>query len=103
MDIRKKFLKLTKRIYPYGFEDQLASHLPTGYFKDRHGNYYYKIGESKTAFTCHLDTASKTQVDIVHKFDKNIISTDAKSSKLLLDDLYKNINIKKKNKKKIVV
>jgi len=79
MDIRRKFLKLTKRTYPYGFEDQLASHLPQGYFKDKHGNYYYKIGNSKTAFTCHLDTACKTQVIVNHKIDKNIISTDGKS------------------------
>lgn len=79
MDIRKKFLKLTKLTYPYGFEKQLLSHLPKGYFTDRHGNYYYKIGESKTAFTCHLDTACKTQVVVNHKIDKNIISTDGKS------------------------
>ncbi len=79
MDIRRKFLKLTKRTYPYGFEDQLSSHLPQGYFKDRHGNYFYKIGTSKTAFTCHLDTACKTQVIVNHKIDKNIISTDGKS------------------------
>jgi hypothetical protein len=79
MDIRRKFLKLTKRTYPYGFEDQLASHLPQGYFKDKHGNYYYKIGNSTTAFTCHLDTACKTQVVVNHKIDKNIISTDGKS------------------------
>jgi len=79
MDIRRKFLKLTKKTYPYGTEDQLASHLPQGYFKDSHGNYYYKIGKSKTAFTCHLDTACKAQVDVIHKFEKNIISTDGKS------------------------
>ena len=79
MDIKRKFLKLTKRTYPYGTEGQLASHLPQGYFKDTHGNYYYKIGNSRTAFTCHLDTACKTQVTVNHKFDKNIISTDGKS------------------------
>jgi hypothetical protein len=79
MDIRKKFIKLTKKTYPYGTESQLASHLPQGYFKDSHGNYYYKIGKSKTAFTCHLDTACKEQVDVIHKFEKNIISTDGKS------------------------
>lgn len=79
MDIRKKFLKLTKLTYPYGFEKQLLSHLPKGYFTDRHGNYYYKIGNSKTAFTCHLDTACKTQVVVNHKIEKNIISTDGKS------------------------
>lgn len=79
MDIRKKFIKLTKRTYPYGTESQLVSHLPKGHFKDVHGNYYYEIGQSKTAFTCHLDTACKEQVVVNHKFEKNIISTDGKS------------------------
>jgi len=79
MDIRRKFLKLTKKTYPYGTENQLVSHLPQGYFKDIHGNYYYKIGSTKTAFTCHLDTACKTQVLVNHKIYKNIISTDGKS------------------------
>ena len=79
MDIRKKFLKLTKQTYPYGFEDQLVHHIPPGYFRDKHGNYYYKIGDSKTAFTCHLDTVCKEQVAVNHRIDKNIISTDGKS------------------------
>jgi hypothetical protein len=79
MNIKKTFLKLTRKTYPYGFEDQLKNYLPSGYFNDKHGNYYYQIGDSKTAFTCHLDTACKTQVDVVHKFEKNIISTDGKS------------------------
>lgn len=79
MDIKRKFLKLTKKTYPYGTENQLVSHLPHGYFKDVYGNYYFKIGKSKTAFTCHLDTASKSQVVINHRIDKNIISTDGKS------------------------
>lgn len=79
MDIRRKFLKLTKRTYPYGTEAQLVSHLPSGHYKDVHGNYYYKIGNSKTAFTCHLDTACKSQVFVNHKIEKNIISTDGKS------------------------
>jgi hypothetical protein len=79
MNIKKTFLKLTRKTYPYGFEDQLKNYLPSGYFNDKHGNYYYQIGDSKTAFTCHLDTACKTQVDVVHKFEKNIISTDGRS------------------------
>lgn len=79
MNIKKTFLKLTRKTYPYGFEDQLINYLPSGYFKDAHGNYFYKIGNSKTAFTCHLDTACKTQVNVIHKFEKNIISTDGKS------------------------
>jgi hypothetical protein len=79
MNIKKTFLKLTRKTYPYGFEDQLKNYLPSGYFNDKHGNYYYQIGNSKTAFTCHLDTACKTQVNVVHKFEKNIISTDGRS------------------------
>jgi len=79
MDIRKKFLKLTKKTYPYGTETQLVSFLPKGYFKDKHGNYFYKIGSSRTAFTCHLDTADKTQSVVNHKIEKNIISTDGKT------------------------
>lgn len=79
MNIKKTFLKLTRKTYPYGFEDQLKNYLPSGYFNDKHGNYYYQIGDSKTAFTCHLDTACKTQVDVVHRFEKNIISTDGRS------------------------
>jgi len=79
MNIKRTFLKLTRKTYPYGFEDQLKNYLPSGYFNDSHGNYYYKIGTSKTAFTCHLDTACKTQVNVIHKFEKNIISTDGKS------------------------
>jgi hypothetical protein len=79
MDIKRKFLKLTKRTYPYGTEQQLVSHLPSGYFKDDHGNYYYEIGKANTAFTCHLDTACKDQVIVNHKIEKNIISTDGKS------------------------
>lgn len=79
MNIKKTFLKLTRKTYPYGFEDQLKNYLPIGYFNDKHGNYYYQIGDSKTAFTCHLDTACKTQVEVVHKFEKNIISTDGRS------------------------
>jgi hypothetical protein len=79
MNIKKTFLNLTRKTYPYGFEDQLKKYLPSGHFNDAHGNYFYKIGNSKTAFACHLDTACKTQVNVVHKFEKNIISTDGRS------------------------
>ena len=79
MNIKETFLKLTSKTYPYGFEDELVSFLPKGYFRDEHGNYYYEIGESKTAFTCHLDTACKDQVDVVHIIEGDIIKTDGKS------------------------
>lgn len=79
MNIKKTFLKLTKKTYPYGFEDELQCYLPKGYVKDIHGNYYYKIGESRTAFTCHLDTACKSQVNVSHRIENNKISTDGTS------------------------
>lgn len=79
MNIRNTFLALTKKTYPHGFEDKLVGFLPRGHYKDTHGNYFYKIGESKTAFTCHLDTACKEQVNVIHKFEGNIIRTDGKS------------------------
>jgi len=79
MNIKDTFLALTSKTYPYGFEDELISFLPKGYFTDIHGNFYYKIGESRTAFASHLDTACKDQVDVVHKFDGKLIKTDGKS------------------------
>lgn len=79
MDVKKTFLELTTKTYPYGYEDMLECHLPVGTKKDRHGNYYYRIGNSDTIFTCHLDTASKTHVGVRHVFDLNYIRTDGTS------------------------
>lgn len=76
MNIKETFLKLTSKTYPHGFEDELVSILPKDHSSDEHGNYYVKIGESRTAFTCHLDTACSTQVDVKHVFEGNIIKTD---------------------------
>ncbi len=79
MDIKKLFLNLTSKTYPYGFEEELEKFLPRGFTKDIHGNYFYKIGDTKTAFTSHLDTACKEQVNVKHVIDGNIIKTDGKS------------------------
>ena len=80
MRITKKFLALTKFTYPHGKEHQLLHHLPEGYQEDGLGNYYIQIGETpSTMFTCHLDTADKTQTKVNHVFDGNIIHTDGKS------------------------
>lgn len=79
MNIINTFLQLTKKTYPYGTEEQLERFLPEGFTKDKHGNYFYEIGKSETAFTCHLDTACKDQVSVTHVFEKNIIKTDGKS------------------------
>ena len=79
MNIKQTFLKLTSKTYPYGFETELESFLPKGYTKDVHGNYFYKIGDTKTAFTSHLDTACKEQVNVKHIFEGNYIKTDGTS------------------------
>lgn len=45
------FLKLTSKTYPYGFEDDLVTEMtqcglfPKDLQKDKHGNYFYKIGK----------------------------------------------------------
>jgi hypothetical protein len=80
MRITKKFLSLTKFTYPHGKEHQLLHQLPNGYQEDGLGNYYIQIGETpSTMFTCHLDTADKTQTRVKHVFDGNIIRTDGTS------------------------
>ncbi len=79
MNIKQTFLNLTSKTYPFGFEHELESLLPKGFFQDTNGNYFYKIGDTKTAFTSHLDTACKEQVKVKHVFEGNIIKTDGKS------------------------
>lgn len=79
MNIKETFLALTSRTYPYGYEEELVSFLPKGYQIDDDGNYFYRIGESKTIFASHLDTACKEQVGVIHKFDGKMIRTNGKS------------------------
>ena len=80
MRVKRKFLKLTKRTYPYGTEDLLIDHLPIGYSKDGLGNYYLLIGDNpSTMFTCHLDTASKPVENITHVFNGDFIETNKKT------------------------
>ncbi len=89
--IKSTFLRLTSKTYPYGHEDELVeSMIKTGLFpkniqKDASGNYFYKIGNSRTIFASHLDTACKDQVNVTHVFDGSIIKTD-KTSILGADD-----------------
>ena len=83
-NILETFLRLTNRTYPYGTEDSLVENMiKQGVFpdleKDSHGNYYYKIGESRTIFASHLDTACKDSTPVTHVFDGNMIKTDGKT------------------------
>ena len=83
--IFETFLRLTNKTYPYGYEEGLVEDLlrsglfPSGIEKDPHGNYFYKIGNSRTIFASHLDTACKEQVGVTHVFEDNMIKTDGKS------------------------
>ena len=76
MDFKEVFLKLTEYTIPHGEEDSLAYLLPDGIKKDKWGNYFIKVGESKTLFTCHLDTYCEEKEKINHVIDGNIIKTD---------------------------
>lgn len=78
MNIKEKFLELTKRTYPHGTEHELIPLLSPELQKDEFGNLFIKIGESDTMFTCHLDTVS-TLMDVTHVIDGNTIKTDGKS------------------------
>jgi len=78
------FLRLTSKTVPYGHEDQLVESMrelfPKGMQKDEWGNYFYKVGESRSIFAAHLDTVSKEYVTVTHVFDGNLIKTDGKTT-----------------------
>lgn len=76
MNIRETFLKLTQWTYPHGTEDKLRPYLPKGIQEDDFGNYFIKIGESDTMFTCHLDTCSSHYQKVNHVIGSKIIKTD---------------------------
>ena len=79
MRIKRKFLQLTSKTYPYNTEGQLVHLLPDGYQKDSHGNYFLKVGESTSMFACHLDTSCNKQSHVNHRFDGKFIKTDGKT------------------------
>lgn len=79
MNIRETFLKLTEWTYPYGSEYLLKPFLPEGILQDEFGNYFLKIGESDTMFTCHLDTCSSDYKKVKHDIGSQFIGTDGKT------------------------
>jgi len=78
-NVKDTFLALTSHTYPYGNEHRLRCFLPEGITRDRHGNYIYQIGTSRTIFACHLDTACKDFKPVVHVIDGDIIKTNGKT------------------------
>lgn len=79
-DPKATFISLVTETYPYGDEEGVMKFMPEGLTKDEFGNYYRIIGESKTMFTSHLDTAdrnkSKTKLYELEKSDGNFIVTN---------------------------
>lgn len=78
------FMRLTSKTCPYGFEDQFLGDFrnlfPNDLEKDEWGNYFIKIGSSRTIFASHIDTVSKEYQKVTHRIDGNIISTDGKTT-----------------------
>lgn len=83
--IFETFIKLTSKTYPHGHEDELVDEiLKCGLFpkkieKDAHGNYFYKVGDSRTIFASHLDTACKDSTSVEHVIEGDIIKTNGKT------------------------
>jgi hypothetical protein len=84
--ILETFLRLTNKTYPYGTEDGLVENMiacglfPSDLEKDKNGNYFYKIGKSRTVFASHLDTVCREQTSVTHTFDGDLIKTDGKTT-----------------------
>jgi hypothetical protein len=53
---------------------------PSDLEKDKNGNYFYKIGDSRTVFASHLDTVCREQTSVTHTFDGDLIKTDGKTT-----------------------
>ena len=83
--IKDTFLKLTSKTYPYGCEAGLVREMTAkGIFpkleEDAWGNFFYKVGNSKTIFASHLDTVSNEQVTVKHKINRHFVTTDGTST-----------------------
>jgi len=79
MNIRKKFLELTRSTYPHGDEHRVMELLPNNLHIDEFGNLYVQVGYSDTMFTCHLDTYDYLRREVNHVIEDNKIMTDGKS------------------------
>jgi hypothetical protein len=82
--VKTTFLKLTSTTVPYGFEDIFVDSMrdlfPKDMEQDEWGNYFFRIGNTRTIFAAHLDTVSKDYIRVNHVFDRNLIKTDGKTT-----------------------
>jgi putative aminopeptidase FrvX len=82
-DVFFTFCSLTHKTYPHGTEADVLKYIKHPLKVDNHGNYFIKIGESKTMFSSHLDSAAHATVDVkllTYEKDKHkFIGTDGTS------------------------
>jgi len=82
-NVKATFISLVTETYPYGHEEEVHKYLTPGLSQDKHGNLYKVIGNADTAFTCHLDTASRTKESVgLIEFEKDgdtFIKTNGKT------------------------
>jgi putative aminopeptidase FrvX len=76
MNVKETFLKLTSYTIPHGMEYTMEKYLPKNIQEDGNGNYYLQIGESKTCFTAHMDTACGYYQKVTHVVKDGIVTTD---------------------------
>jgi hypothetical protein len=74
--VKQLFLNLTKMQIPFDYEKTLEPLLPKGVKTDAHGNYYIKVGETKSMFCAHLDTYCYQYKRVWHIRDGDKIKTD---------------------------
>ena len=74
--VKQLFLNLTKMQIPFDYEKTLEPLFPKGMKRDEHGNYFIKIGNTKTMFCGHLDTYCYEYRRVWHVIDGDIIKTD---------------------------
>jgi len=78
--VKQLFLNLTKMQIPFDYEQTLVHLFPKGMKTDVHGNYFIKVGESKTMFCGHMDTYCYEYKQVFHVIDGDIIKTDGSTT-----------------------
>lgn len=67
-EIKELWHKLTDFTYPYSMEDEVVDiiedYIPVNLKKDEYGNYFTKIGNSRSLFACHLDVVARQKLKI---------------------------------------
>jgi hypothetical protein len=71
-DAASLFLHLSKSVVPHGWEAEHYGPLlrAEGFTEDGHGNWSLRIGDTSSAFMCHLDTVGRTPEPIVVRIDE---------------------------------